>query len=78
MPWPIAVFSLAMIGKTGPCLNLIRHIFLSAAGLQQAPTWVLLQAMMRPLWREPGLRVVLDQLGLTSYWRARERDPLSS
>jgi TolB-like protein/DNA-binding winged helix-turn-helix (wHTH) protein/cytochrome c-type biogenesis protein CcmH/NrfG len=78
MPWPIAVFSLAMIGKTGPCLDLIKHIFLSAAGRQQAPTWVLLQAMMRPLWREPGLHVVLDQLGLASYWRDRGLDPLSN
>lgn len=74
--WPIYLFTLAMIGKTAPCLELIRRIYLSPAGREQAPTWVLLQVMMRPLWGEPALRDVLRQLGLVDFWRARGGNPL--
>ncbi|WP_157219830.1 winged helix-turn-helix domain-containing protein [Flavisphingomonas formosensis] len=76
--WPISVFALAMIGRREACLALIRRIFLSPVGRAEAPTWVLLQTMVRPLWTEPALQAVLRELGLFDFWRVRGGNPLSA
>lgn len=74
--WPISIFALAMIGDREACLSLIRRVFLSPAGRAQAPTWVLLQTMVRPLWNEPALRDVFREIGLFDFWRTRGGNPL--
>jgi TolB-like protein/DNA-binding winged helix-turn-helix (wHTH) protein len=73
--WPIFIFALGMLGQTDACVALIRRIYLSQAGLQQAPTWVLHQSMVRPVWHDAGLREVVERLGLDRFWSARGRGP---
>ncbi len=73
--WPIFVFALGMLGQTAACVALIRRIYLSEVGRQQAPTWVLYQSMVRTVWRDAGLQDVLRQLGLSQFWSARGHGP---
>ncbi|MEI9926664.1 MAG: winged helix-turn-helix domain-containing protein [Sphingomonas sp.] len=72
--WPIFVFALGMLGQKDACVAFIRRIFLSPTGRQQAPTWVLHQAMVRDAVATPGVQDVLRQLGLVDFWRVRGRD----
>lgn len=74
--WPISIFALGMIGKRDECLALIRRVFLSPNGRAQAPTWVLLQAILQPYWDDLEFRAVLQELGLFDYWRVLDMDPL--
>ena len=76
--WPISIFALCMIGERDACLSLVRRVFLSPGGRAQAPTWVLLQAIMQPLWDDPDFLAVLNELGLFAYWRGQGMNPLTN